>query len=152
YTDGTILTAISDNLESTDRLQLIQLAHTVGAAGPVLIVVNGKKTCERLAAMMAERVHKLGSPVPLKDVDEELMGRLDSRLGREMYNDVPMRKILQWRVAYHHAGLPPRVRASLEDAIRKNQIGFVFATTTLAEGVNFPFATVIVQSVATREL
>jgi ATP-dependent helicase YprA (DUF1998 family) len=69
-----------------------------------------------------------------------------------MYEEVPMRTLILKQVAYHHAGLPPRVRAALEDAIRKHQIGFVFATTTLAEGVNFPFATVIVQSLATREL
>ncbi len=152
YTDGNSLTAVDSEIEKTDRLQLIQLAYVLGVAGPVLVVVNGKKTCERLASLRAEWIQKRGQPVPLREADEDLLGRLDSRLQREMYDEVPMRDLVAHRVAYHHAGLPPRVRASLEDTIRETQIGFVFATTTLAEGVNFPFSTVIVQSMATREV
>ena len=96
YTDGSVLTTIENGVESTDRLQLIQLAHTLGAAGPVLIVVNGKRTCEKLAALMAEWIGKHGQSVPLKDIEasEELLGRLDSRLAREMYEEVPMRGLV----------------------------------------------------------
>src|SRR5262249_34936864 len=81
----------------------------------------------------------------------DIVRRLDSRLSREMYSDVPMRALLKHRIAYHHAGLPPRVRIAVEEAIRARMIDFVFATTTLAEGVNFPFSTVIVQALALRE-
>ena len=83
--------------------------------------------------------------------DSEAMSRLDSRLERELYPEVLLRSLLRNRIAYHHAGLPPRVRVALEDAIRAGYIDYVFATTTLAEGVNFPFATVVVQSLALRE-
>ena len=68
-----------------------------------------------------------------------------------MYPDVELRKLVSHRIAYHHAGLPPRVRVAVEAAIKEHLVDFVFATTTLAEGVNFPFATVIVQSLAIRE-
>jgi len=152
YTDGTLLTVVPSSVETTDGMQLVQLAHSLGVAGPVLVVVNGKRTCEKFAKLMMQWVIRHGQNVPLAEASEEILGRLDSRLERELYAEVPMREMVGHGVAYHHAGLPPRVRTALEDAIRRNRVGFVFATTTLAEGVNFPFATVIVQSLVTREM
>jgi DEAD/DEAH box helicase len=69
YTDGNSLTVIRQGVESTDRLQLVQLAHTLGAAGPVLIVVNGKRTSEKLAALMSDWIAKHGQSVPLRDIE-----------------------------------------------------------------------------------
>jgi len=79
------------------------------------------------------------------------MARLDSRLEREMYTDVKMRELIRFGVGYHHAGLPPRVREAVEAAITEGLITVVIATTTLADGVNFPFSTVIVQSLAVKD-
>ncbi len=79
------------------------------------------------------------------------MARLDSRLEREMYAEVKMRELIRFGVGYHHAGLPPRVREAVEAAITEGLITVVIATTTLADGVNFPFSTVIVQSLAAKD-
>src|SRR5260370_10972305 len=62
-----------------------------------------------------------------------------------------MRELMKGRIAYHHAGLPTRVRMPFEDCICSGFVDFVVATTTIAEGVNFPFSTVIWQSLALRE-
>jgi hypothetical protein len=86
--------------------------------------------------------------MPLEEFESAVMQRLDSRLEREMYADVGLRNLIRYRVAYHHAGLPPRVREALEEAISAEHIKYVIATTTLAEGVNFPFSVVIVQSLS----
>lgn len=139
--------------QSSKRMTLVQLAEEIHTKGPVLIVAKGKKECESLAESMIKRQSQngtLGNLAEAQLISEEYL-RLDSRLEREMYQSVPLRSFIQNRVAYHHAGLPPRVRRALEDLIRKGYIDFVFATTTLAEGVNFPFSTVIVQSLALRE-
>ncbi len=57
-----------------------------------------------------------------------------------------MTRCLSKRVVYHHAQLPPRVRQSIERCVAERQVDVVCATTTLGEGVNFPFSTVIVDS------
>lgn len=154
YIDGVSLTLVPQGkLQAGSTRQLIQLAYATSEAGPVLIVAKGKKECEKLATAMLAYLGEdsVREHPKINDGQKALFERLDSRLEREMYAEVALRKLLKFRIAYHHAGLPPRVRTALEDAIRENLIDYVFATTTLAEGVNFPFSTVIVQSLALRE-
>ena len=152
YADETKLLIVPPRIETTQRRKIAQLAEAIGVAGPVLVVAKGKKECENLAREMQKRLNagQAASSMSDEEFRSDVVQRLDSRLEREMYPDVPMRAFLRDRVAYHHAGLPPRVRVAVEDAIRAGLIRFVFATTTLAEGVNFPFSSVIVQSLALR--
>ena len=148
YTDG-ITFPLVDAPETGVRRQLVQLAASVAKAGSVLVVAKGKGECETLATTLLGWLRENHGLEPSHR--NETLERLDSRLEREMYPDVELRKLAANRIAYHHAGLPPRVRIALEAAIKQGLIDYVFATTTLAEGVNFPFATVIVQSLAIRE-
>jgi superfamily II DNA/RNA helicase len=46
----------------------------------------------------------------------------------------------------HHSGLPQPVRIALEKLVRSGAVRLVVATTTLAQGVNFPIHTVLVHS------
>jgi superfamily II DNA/RNA helicase len=153
YADGTSVLVVEDDLDIRKRRGLVQLAEKMSGAGPVLIVTKGKGECEKLALEMQNWLKERGKlrNLTLEEKGSETIQRLDSRLEREMYTSVAMRNLIDSRIAYHHAGLPPRVRTSVEDAIRANLIDYVFATTTLAEGVNFPFSTVIVQSLAIRQ-
>ena len=150
YEAGGRLPLFSQGIETTKRRQLVQLAQALAVAGPVLVVAKGKKECENLASEMAARL-ELTDRMPSEEFETDGVQRLDSRLERELYAAVPMRELLKSRVVYHHAGLPPRVRNAVEEVIRGGFIRYVFATTTLAEGVNFPFSSVVVQSLALRD-
>ena len=57
---------------------------------------------------------------------------------------LPLAKLLRRRVAWHNSSLPFEVRDALEQAILDGQIHAVAATSTLAEGVDLPFAQTIV--------
>jgi superfamily II DNA/RNA helicase len=46
----------------------------------------------------------------------------------------------------HHSGLPQPVRLAMERLVRSGAVRLVVATTTLAQGVNFPIHTVLVHS------
>lgn len=154
FSDGSEVCLIDSNLDvSGVRKTLVHLVEELHQTGPVLVVAKGKKECEKLAETLLDRQQKEETAKNLSDeeLSSEYFQRVDSRLEREMYNDVPLRQFIKNRIAYHHAGLPPRVRMALEDLIRKGFIDFVFATTTLAEGVNFPFSSVVVQSLVFRE-
>jgi DEAD/DEAH box helicase len=153
YTDSTSVVVVERAPQAAQARGIAELAEKLAVAGPVLVVGRGKKTAESLAVAMRDWLLKV-QPEPRLSKDalgSEQMQRLDSRLEREMYPDVSMRDLLPFGVAYHHAGLPPRVREAVEDAITHGFIHFVFATTTLAEGVNFPFSSVIVQALSVRE-
>ena len=150
YEAGGKLPLIDRVVGTSQRRQLVQLAQALAVAGPVLVVAKGKRECEHLAKEMAA-ILRSGDEMAPGELESDVVQRLDSRLERELYTDVPMRAFLKARVVYHHAGLPPRVRIAVEEAIRGGSVRYVFATTTLAEGVNFPFSSVVVQSLALRE-
>ena len=57
---------------------------------------------------------------------------------------LPLAQLLKRGVAWHNSSLPPEVRDALEEAIADGQIHAVAATTTLAEGVDLPFAQTLV--------
>ena len=57
---------------------------------------------------------------------------------------LPLAQLLKRGVAWHNSSLPPEVRDALEEAIADGQIHAVAATSTLAEGVDLPFAQTIV--------
>ncbi|MBS1844560.1 MAG: DEAD/DEAH box helicase [Actinobacteria bacterium] len=153
YMDGTQIRLFDRGLESSALRRLAQLAERIGPGGPVLLIAEGPGRAETVAKTLRDRLEAAAESSLLSE--EELasptMERLDSRLEREMYAAVPLRKMVRHRVAYHHAGLPPRVREALEDAIKEGFIHYVVATTTLADGVNFPFSTVVVETLAIRE-
>lgn len=150
YTNGTSVTLFNRGVKKGKRAGIVQLAHRLGVAGPVLVVAQGQRTSERIAADLRDLIIGTNEAVGLTQaqVESAFFQRLDARLEREMYKDVGLRDLIRYGVAYHHAGLPPRVREALEDAITAGLISFVVATTTLAEGVNFPFSTVVVQSLS----
>ena len=57
---------------------------------------------------------------------------------------LPLAELLKRGVAWHNSSLPGEVRDALEAAIADGQIHAVAATSTLAEGVDLPFAQTIV--------
>src|SRR5690606_9613822 len=67
-----------------------------------------------------------------------------SFLKTEVHPDYHLVECLRRGVAFHHAGLPELVRTELEYLIESNFLRFVFCTSTLLEGVNFPAARMIV--------
>lgn len=137
HSEGTV--------DSDPITSLAQLALTVSKSGIVLVLVSSKAKAEELAHLVTA-IRKNGYYREANISNEYLLERLDARLERELYADIPLREHIKYGVAYHHGGLPSRVRVSIEDAIKEKKVDIVFATTTLAEGVNFPFSTVIVES------
>ncbi len=153
YADSISIEVVSERAERTIRKGICQLAQILGSAGPVLIVTKGKKECENIASELQTWLKNAGEDKELSsdELNSPIYKTLDANLDREMYEDVELRGLVQSRIAYHHAGLSPNIRHGVEKAIRERLIDYVFATTTLAEGVNFPFSSVIVQSLALRE-
>lgn len=60
--------------------------------------------------------------------------------------DSTVARCLENGVVVHHGGLPQAVKLVLERLVRKGAVRLVVATTTLAQGVNFPIRTVLVHS------
>ncbi|MEW5786180.1 MAG: helicase-related protein [Bacillota bacterium] len=52
-------------------------------------------------------------------------------------------KLLEKGVGVHHAGISPDTRYMLEWLVENNELKTLVATSTLAQGVNFPISSVI---------
>ena len=129
-----------DECPSNREQNIVELAIRLSKQGVVLLLTTSTSNAEKLANRIAMMRPEVQSPIGAT------VERLDSRIERELYAECPLRDLVKTRVAYHHSKLPPRVRSALETCIAARDIDIVCATTTLAEGVNFPFSTVIVES------
>ena len=77
------------------------------------------------------------------DEDIELVIRyIESELGR----DFPLCKYLKKRIGIHSSALPEEVRFLIEDLMSKEKLRTLVATTTIAQGINFPVSSVIMAS------
>lgn len=61
----------------------------------------------------------------------------------ESKEDDPLIDCLNYGIAYHHSQLSSLIKEEVEKLIARGVIKLVFATPTLAQGMNFPFTTVI---------
>ena len=77
------------------------------------------------------------------DPDVELLIRLvQSELGEA----IPLARFLTRRIAVHSSALPDEIRFLIEDLMSKEKLQAIVATTTIAQGINFPVSAVIMGS------
>lgn len=61
----------------------------------------------------------------------------------ELGNSFPLVDLLSKRIGVHHGGLPEEVRMLMEWLFEKGDLDVLVATTTIAQGVNFPVSGVV---------
>ncbi len=64
-------------------------------------------------------------------------------LEREFGADFALRELLEYGVGVHHSGLSDEAKALMEWLLERGQIQVLVATTTIAQGVNFPVSGVV---------
>ena len=122
-----------DGQSTTQRAQLLPLIRHIQHTGPVLVIEATKSSAQRLAEEIADSRNEGPSTLALADL-------VRTRLGQEH----PLARVIPKGVAFHHAALPVDIQSEIEDAVRSEQINCLVATTTLTEGINLPFKSVVV--------
>jgi len=104
-----------------------------------LVFCNSKRSAEATA----ERIAKLQTLKPeLKKISDDILKVLSS----------PTRQCrrlsfcIKHGIAFHHAGLPSKQRATIEDAFRNKQIKIICCTPTLAMGISMDAFRTIIKS------
>ena len=75
--------------------------------------------------------------------DDEDIIHLKKVIKDELGEESELLTYLDYGFIIHHADLPDRVKISIEKALKNKKIKLVIATSTLVQGVNFPFKTII---------
>jgi hypothetical protein len=126
---------VDDKETTPQRTRLVPLIEWVARTGPVLVVQATKSGTTALALELAGQFQEDPSNLGLVELSR-------TRLGDEH----PLTRVLRHGVAFHHGALPSDIQAEIEQAVRDQRIRVLVGTTTLTEGVNLPFKTVIVGS------
>lgn len=124
------------------------LCDFIDQEGNILVLCAGPGTTKHLAEQITKyfiehnKLQDLSSNLDVKKALEIIK--------LETNEDDALLECVKYGVCYHHSGLSSLVKETIEDLIRKNQMKIIFATTTLAQGMNFPINTVIFDTVKFR--
>lgn len=105
-------------------------------ANPIIVLAADPAETYTIAENLYEKSHEDFEP----DQDIELLIRLvQSELGR----DFPLARFLSRRIAVHSSALPDDIRFLIEDLMAREKLQALVATTTIAQGINFPVSAVV---------
>lgn len=125
------------------RTKAILLSKKLRVLGPSLAMFPASRVAAEDAAL---EIALLNDPVDLVNAPPEL--RVAIALADAEYGEgSTLGQCLRRGSAYHHSGLSSELRYLVERLASLGTIGFIAATTTLAQGMNFPVASVVIHSV-----
>lgn len=117
-----------------DRILEFSVKHFAETGKTQLVLCYGKGTANN----RAEFIYNLVDSFEKTEEIELVKKYIDDEIGKE----TTLTKYLSKGIAVHHAGLSDEAKLLIEYLIREKQIKYVCATTTIAEGVNFPVSSV----------
>ena len=113
-------------------------AQKLRQRGPVIVMHTRPDWVWSLAGRLKIEINKKAPTASISLVQKFL----ELELGPE----TPLIDLLSYGIGVHHAGLPDEVRALVEWLFEKDELNFLVATTTIAQGVNFPVSGVVMAS------
>lgn len=134
----------ADETASQARVSKVKVAKTVAAnflnlASPIIVLASDPNETYSIAETLFE---KSGDNFCHDDDVDLLIKLVQSELG----NDFPLAKFLSRRIGVHSSALPDEIRYLVEDLMSNEKLQALVATTTIAQGINFPVSAVIMGS------
>lgn len=137
----------ADSIDNSVRLCVV-LNDFIEQEGNILVLCGGRGTTLKLAGKIREYFAPKGL---LEDISADMeIQRAIEIVKLENGDNDPLIECLKYGICYHNSGLSSLVKETIEELVRNNKIKIIFATTTLAQGMNFPINTVIFDTVKFR--
>lgn len=122
----------------TSKVNIIKAvaANFLSISSPVIVLASNPNETYKIA----EALYHSAIDEFERDEDVELLIKL---VQSELGNEFPLAKFLEKRIAVHSSALPDEIRYLIEDLMTKEKLQVLVATTTIAQGINFPASAVI---------
>lgn len=133
-------------LERIDRPHVVQVLERANLL-PAIFFIFSRAGCEGAV----EQVRRSGLRLTTREEQNEIRRVIDERTRTLHEDDLQVLGYWEWRgnlergVAAHHAGLLPAFKEVVEELFRRKLVKVVFATETLALGINMPARTVVLE-------
>ena len=151
-----------ETLTTTQNTIHLRGEHDIGGNRPIALSYSNAKGVNALAASMAKEfsrrgtsiavagtipdawgmARKLSKSMPCLEPVPEEVALVKRFLGAELGADFELIRMLDRGIAVHHAGLPSEALSLIEWLVEEGFIRVLCATTTIAQGLNFPVSSV----------
>jgi ATP-dependent RNA helicase HelY len=114
---------------------------------PIIVFIFSRGACDQAVKQCLSAGLKLTS----KEERDEILRVVEERISGLSESDLNVLGFTDWceslcrGIAAHHAGLLPAFKEIIEDLFKKNLIKVIYATETLALGINMPARTVLLE-------
>lgn len=133
------------DFDSVDYIvkSIVLIQEYLKTGGNVLVFCNFTSRSQNLALSCKDYFLKTNN-IYLKDIsDNEEIKKAITLIKLNSSENDPLIECLKYGIAYHHAKLSDQIKVEVERLISKNLIKIVCASSTLAQGMNFPLSTII---------
>ena len=133
-------------IERIDRPHVVQVLERANLL-PAIFFIFSRAGCEGAV----QQVRRSGLRLTTREEQDEIRRVIDERTHTLREEDLQVLGYWEWRgnlergVAAHHAGLLPAFKEVVEELFRRKLVKVVFATETLALGINMPARTVVLE-------
>ena len=133
-------------IERLDRPQVVQLLERANLL-PAIFFIFSRAGCDGAV----QQVRRSGLRLTTREERDEIRQIVDERTRTLHEDDLQVLGYWEWRenlergIAAHHAGLLPAFKEVVEELFRRKLVKVVFATETLALGINMPARTVVLE-------
>ena len=139
----------SANVQRIERLDRPDVVELLGRSNllPAIFFIFSRAGCD--AAV--QQVRRSGVRLTSQEERREIRAIVEERTRTLLEEDLAVLGFFQWRdnlergIASHHAGLLPAFKEVVEELFQRKLVKVVFATETLALGINMPARTVVLE-------
>ncbi len=123
---------------TNSKIKLAQFIarHALDIGSPIIILATKVGETYKIADYLYENVNNTSG----NDEDIKLVKKF---IQAELGDDFPLVKYLDKRIAIHSSAIPDEIRQLIEMLMEQGKLQALVATTTIAQGINFPVSAVI---------
>lgn len=136
-----IIDNIAENKKNFDsKIKIVQITsqHVLNTENPIIILAAKVNETFQIAEYLYNSI--------IDNINDEEIKLLQKFVKAELGENFPLVKYLDKGIAIHSSAIPDDIRQLIELLMEKGKLKVLVATTTIAQGINFPVSAVIMGS------